>query len=118
MADETRPVPPPLLFRSPDCPICAEETNAQPDSFDCEKCWCSWPRDADCDTNGEWDYPETPQCEVTVQPYLDNSWIANDDSRKQLSYRCVRDADHVEAGFAEAKQHAHPEMTCSVKGWV
>jgi hypothetical protein len=117
MAD-ARPLPPPLVFRSPDCPICDQETNAQPDSFDCEQCRCSWPKDSDCYTTGEWNDPGATQCAETVQPYLDNSWVKDDDARKHESYRCVRDADHVDSDWHEVKQHAHPEMSVCVKGWV
>lgn len=117
MAD-TRTAPPPLEARCPDCSICGKETSAEGNSFECEDCRCSWDQDGVAYEHGEWNNAEDPQCSEAVQPYLNNTWIKDDDPRKHTSFRCVRDADHIESSWQEAKQHAHPAMSVCVKGWV
>lgn len=116
MAD--RPLPPPLEARCPDCSVCGEETNYVDASFDCENCNCSWSESGVSYDSGEWLDPEVDQCAETVQPYLDNTWIKDDDERKQKSYRCVRDADHVDSTRPKVREHAHPEMSVCVRRWA
>jgi len=55
----TRPRPGELYWRSPDCPLCDNETQSDGDSFRCYQCRCSWSyRGGD----GEWDEPDEPIC--------------------------------------------------------
>jgi len=117
MAD-TRPLPPPLEARCPDCSICGKETGTQDNEFVCEYCCCSWPISGIDYDSGEWNDPEANQCTETVQPYLDNSWVRDDDERKHQAFQCVRDADHVDSSVNEVRDHANPDMQCFAKGWV
>jgi hypothetical protein len=67
---------------------------------------------------GEWLVPDAVQCEETVQPYLNNSHIKDDDDRKHKTYRCMRDAGHRVSAVDEVRDHANPDMQCFVKGWA
>lgn len=115
---EPRPLPPPLEARCPDCSICGEETSYQDDGFACERCGCWWPELLGHESSGEWLDDEAAQCEVTVQPYLENTWVKDEDERKHKTYRCVRDADHLDSPFDEGREHANPDMKCLAKGWA
>jgi len=114
----TRPLPPLLEYRCPDCSICGKETSYEDESFTCEDCNCSWPERNAYDFPGEWNDPEAQQCGETIRPYLTNTWIKADDIRKHLAFRCERDADHVDSASPDTKPHAHNAMTVHVKGWL
>lgn len=110
-----RPSPPPLQPRCPACSLCAEETEAADDGYACYRCDAWWPEDPSGYEPGEWLTPDEPQCETTVQPYLDNTWIKDDDSRKNNEYRCLLNEGHYEPGGES--MHANHEMTSFAKGW-
>lgn len=115
MADTaTRPTPPPLQPRCPDCPLCAEETYPRDGGYGCDRCAALWPEDPSGYEPGEWLTPDEPQCDETVRPYVSNTWIKDDDPRKHNEYRCLLDAGHYEPGVS---LHANHEMTHSAKGW-
>lgn len=98
----TRPAPPPLVPRCPDCSICGAETYFEDGGFRCDDC-CAWWDETGLDQEpGEWDEPERPQCPVTVQPYRYNDYITDPAIRSRV-YRCVLSEGH-------ADEHAHPDV--------
>jgi hypothetical protein len=56
----TRPAPPPLVFNYPDCPMCGEETDGDPDIFYCSDCDATWSTRGN--DEGQWNEPEAEQC--------------------------------------------------------
>lgn len=109
-----RPAPPDLEFQAPDCSVCGQDTRSDGrDGYSCESCRISW--DADGST-GEWEDPNEELCTATVQPWLDNTWIKDDDERKRKEFRCVLAAGHDDDEFPTP--HANPEMgSVYAKGW-
>lgn len=60
MSDSSkRPRPLPLEFSPPDCSICWLPTEADSDSYYCDRCKASWSPDG---RKGRWDDPDLPQC--------------------------------------------------------
>lgn len=116
----SRPLPPPIKPRNPACPLCTEETHWQDDGYACEACCAWWPERVTGEEPGEWLDPDAPQCDEIVQPYLDNTWIKDDDPRKHSSYRCLLNEGHREHKdmYGNPVQHANDEMTCFAKGWA
>lgn len=111
----TRPAPPPLQPRYPDCSLCHEETRYEDDGYACERCDAWWPERVTGAEPGDWHDPDAPQCVETVKPYLDNTWIKDDDPRKEREFRCLLDAGHYEPGGDS--MHANHEMTACARGW-
>lgn len=111
----TRPVPPPLEWRCPDCSVCGNETKCvEAGCFECRSCAITWTSDGE----GEWDEPDEERCAETVQPWLDNTWIKDDDERKHKEFRCVLAAGHDE-DEDNLTPHANPEMgSVYARGWV
>lgn len=112
-----RPQPPPLEARCPVCSICGKETSYVDDDFECEHCGCRWPSVGYHLDVGEWLDETATQCQATAQPYLDNTWIPDNDQRKQEVFRCVRNADHDVSEWAEVREHANPDMDSWHRGW-
>ncbi|PXY20351.1 hypothetical protein [Prauserella endophytica] len=94
-----RPAPPAIEARAPDCPICWRETSFVDDCFECEDCGCYWPKGFD--EPGEWTEPDEPQCTSTHQPFKDNPYVRDQETREQV-LRCVLDDGH-------AGEHRHPD---------
>jgi hypothetical protein len=118
---ETRPAPPHLEPRCPDCSVCGTETYVDAEGdFGCEPCGITWDHRDAYDSDGEWVDDTAEQCATTVAPYLNNTWIKDDDERKHKTYRCVLDAGHDNPGpesLVATTPHANPEMDSWGKGW-
>lgn len=104
---KTRPAPPPLEYRCPDCPLCYVETSHEDDSFYCEACGAWWNSNGNDD--GEWSDPDVEQCDATVQPLADNP-LVSDEARAEV-IRCVLTADHT-------SKHASTSYAYCAKGWA
>ncbi|MEU7787711.1 hypothetical protein [Amycolatopsis sp. NPDC049159] len=115
-----RPAPPPLEYRTPLCSVCGTETRHSVNGrFFCDACGCGWD-DSIIDLEGEWENTASEQCTATVRPYEDNTWIPEEDERKHLELRCIRDAGHCKEDELGEPQslHAHPELITFAKGWA
>lgn len=115
-----RPVPPPLQPRCPDCSLCGEETNWEHDGYACQYCDAQWSERVTGGEPGSWLEPDEPQCEETTSPYVDNTWIPDDDPRKNLVFRCLLSDGHRAHPGVDGRPipHANHEMTSCVKGWA
>ncbi len=103
----TRPAPPPLEYRCPDCSLCSHETYHDGDGFRCDACEAWWePSSGD---NGEWDNPDAEQCDATCQPLADNTFAT--DEQRAKTYRCALTVNHP-------GDHASINYTFCVKGWA
>lgn len=91
-ATEPARTPPPALDPTPpDCPICDEPVEVEPDSFTCQRCQCSW--DDVCEP-GEWLNGEQPQCQSTIQPFIASRYVHVPEHLRNVEYRCLLDLDH------------------------
>jgi len=99
----TRPAPPPLEYRAPDCALCGNEVVHDGDGFCCEQC-CAW---WDSHGDGQWDDPDAEQCGATVQPLADMV----DEEARTRTYRCALEVGH--GGL-----HASVDYTYCTKGWA
>lgn len=105
----TRTAPPPLTPLCPDCSICGTETRYEDGGWRCDDC-CAWWDESGLDTKpGEWDNPDTPQCEETIQPHLNNHYITDPEIKTRV-YRCLLDAGHD-------GNHGDADMWAWAKGW-
>jgi hypothetical protein len=96
----SRPAPPPLEIRCPDCPICSKETTPE-DGFVCEPCGAYWPYEGIGDEHGAWLEDDAEQCPATIEPY--KSYVDRRfDSIRDNRYRCYLDAD-------DHAEHRHPD---------
>lgn len=92
----TRPAPPDLEFRAPDCPFCFKETSSDGDCYYCEVCGTAWGQTG---RDGEWSDPEAPQCEAVSGQWLPGG-ISYDyvvEHHPELTtkiIRCIRSEDH------------------------
>jgi hypothetical protein len=115
-----RAAPPPLEYRPPLCSVCGEETrHSVSGRLVCDPCGCSWDESI-IDLDGDWFDTTAEQCTATVRPYEENDWIKDDDERKHLELRCIRDAGHRKEGELGEPQalHANPDLKAFAKGWV
>lgn len=93
----TRPLPPPLEARCPDCSMCGAETEYYDEGFNCGPCAASWP-DQHPDEPGAWDDPDADQCRWTAKGHANTE------------YRCLLGTDHKGG-------HNHPEIWNSIDTW-
>jgi hypothetical protein len=106
----SRPLPPPLEVRCPDCPICGTETDASPDNtFDCQDCGCSWPRDQSngghpTDDPGEWNDPDADRCPATTT----STWWA-----EGVYAHCLLTAGHGRMHYG-----AHSDDPNAIAFWI
>lgn len=105
---KTRPAPPPLEVRCPDCSLCGRETHHDGDSFVCERCGAYWDPNGLDTEDGEWNDPDAEQCNATVQPLAHNTMV-NAEARAAV-YRCA-------LGLGHDGDHASVDYTYSAKGW-
>ncbi|OZM74004.1 hypothetical protein CFN78_06875 [Amycolatopsis antarctica] len=98
----TRPAPPPLEPVAPPCSICATETAVIDNSFQCDRCECSWPLDGIGIEDGDWDNPDTEQCRSVIQPFADAP--ARYDDIRAVNHRCYREHGHD-------LRHTNPDLS-------
>lgn len=104
---------PSLSFDPPDCSICGESTELAENQFTCPKCGSLWNQDGSFNA---WADPEVDQCETTVKPWENRSYVAADSPLREHVYRCILAKGHELVAGEE--EHACPEVSATwVRGW-
>lgn len=83
-----RELPGDLEFLTPQCPICAEYTDAMDGGLSCYPCGIAWDSDG---TNPERIDPSAQQC---TSLYTPPTCRLHPDHRDEREYRCWMDAGH------------------------
>lgn len=84
----TRQLPGDLEFQTPQCPICAEHTDAVDGGFSCYRCGIAWDKGGE---NPERIDPDAKQCPSLYRP---NYRCSHPDHVDDPEYRCWQDAGH------------------------
>ncbi|WP_329069027.1 hypothetical protein [Amycolatopsis sp. NBC_01480] len=101
----TRPAPPPLIHRNPECPLCCDETSGDGTCFWCAYCGATWPVTGDGD--GEWSDVDAARCTSVIRPFVEYDPVKYQ-GIAGTRYRCYLDAGHD-------GKHTHPDH---VYGWT
>lgn len=90
-----RTPPPPLEYRSPDCPMCDKEVGHDGDGFVCEGCDASWPSDR-YDVEGEWGgWGEIEiACPSAIKPYDRVDLEPKNETIRHIVEKCILADDH------------------------